>query len=142
MDATQGNTACLERLKGTCAEDNAAVFEILLRMQRNRAVTSAAETEGAVTRAAEREDYPSDESEGVYLKVAYLRSSVLVPGLGGDRRLAELGKEPKANKPVPELGEDKANQAGEVLPAAVIVLRVVDVLDTHADHGSRFITRL
>ena len=42
-------------------------------------------------------------------------SYVLVPGLGGNGRLAELGKELKANEPVPELGEDKANQADGVL---------------------------
>ena len=78
-------------------------------MQRDRAVTRAAETEGAVTRAAETEDSSSDESEGEYLKVACSSSSALVPGLGGDGRLAELGKELKANEPVPELGEDKAN---------------------------------
>ena len=30
------------------------------------------------------------------------------PG-GGDGRLVELGKDLKANEPVPELGEDKAN---------------------------------
>ena len=62
-----------------------------------------------------------------------------MPGLRGDGRLAELGKELKAKEPVPELGEDKANQADEVLPAAVIVFRVADVLDAHADSGYHFI---
>ena len=47
----------------------------------------------------------------------------------------------RANKPVPELGEDNANQAG-VVPAAGVVLRVADVLDAHADFVSRFIFRL
>ena len=52
----------------------------LRRLRRLRAMTRAAETEGAVTRAVKTEDYSSDkrepensssdESEGEYLKVA------------------------------------------------------------------------
>ena len=96
-----------------------AELEELRRLQRLRAMTRLAETEGAVAGAAKTEDlssderepenYSSDESEGKYLKVACSSSSALVPGLGGDGSLAELGKELKANEPVPELGEDKAN---------------------------------
>ena len=61
---------------------------------------------------------------------------------GGDGRLAELGKELNANEPVPDLGEDKANEVDNFLPAAVIAFRVADVFDAHAGSGPCFITRL
>ena len=38
----------------------------------------------------------------------------LVPGLGSDGRLAQLGKEHKANGPVPELGEGEPQAIGNV----------------------------
>jgi len=46
-EANQGIAACLERLKRTCAEDNAAELKNLLRMQGDRSSVSVPELGGA-----------------------------------------------------------------------------------------------